>query len=436
MRKMKDSGIEWIGDIPEGWEVRRLKYLVFCNRESLPETTDKEKNIEYIDISSVIEGEGIVNSENMSFASAPSRARRIVYENDIIISTVRTYLKAIAYITYRYDKCICSTGFAVLSANNKVCYSKYIYYFISSEYFVSQVTMLSTGISYPAINASQLLEIFCLLPPLPEQQAIASYLDAKCAEIESSMDSARQSIEKLQAYKLSLITEAVTKGLNPDAEMKDSGVPWIGEIPAGWKVIALRYLGACQNGISKAGNFFGYGSPFVSYKDVYQNMALPEKCSSLIDTTPQEQKIYSVQEGDVFFTRTSETIDEIGFSSVCLKTIEHASFAGFLIRFRPIKNKINKSFSKYYFRSEHHRQYFAQMNIVTRASLGQEVLKKLPVLLPPLSEQQAIADYLDTKCAAIDQLIEDKQQLIDKLSEYKKSLIFECVTGKREIDHV
>ena len=138
--------------------------------------------------------------------------------------------------------------------------------------------------------------------------------------------------------------------------------------------------------------------------------------------------------GDIFFTRTSETIEEIGFTAVCLKTIPNATFAGFLIRVRPITSLITPEFSKYYFRSDSHRCFFVkEMNLVTRASLGQELLKSLPVLLPPLDEQQEIAAYLDRQCAEIDRLIAKKEQIITELEGYKKSLIYECVTGKREV---
>jgi len=138
--------------------------------------------------------------------------------------------------------------------------------------------------------------------------------------------------------------------------------------------------------------------------------------------------------GDIFFTRTSETIEEVGFTSVCLKTIEKATFAGFVIRVRPFTDELIPDYSKYYFSSDAHRRFFVkEMNLVTRASLSQDLLKRLPVLIPSKDEQKEIADYLDKKCTAIDTAIEQKQKLIEKLTEYKKSLIYECVTGKKEI---
>ena len=141
---------------------------------------------------------------------------------------------------------------------------------------------------------------------------------------------------------------------------------------------------------------------------------------------------YSVEAGDVFFTRTSETIDEVGFSCVCEKTIPMATYAGFVIRVRPYNNVLYTGYAKYYFRSSHHRSYLAkEMNLVTRASLGQDLLKSMPVLVPPKAEQKAIASFLDKKCDEIDRIISQKEGLINKLIDYKKSMIYEIVTGKK-----
>lgn len=209
---------------------------------------------------------------------------------------------------------------------------------------------------------------------------------------------------------------------------KDSGVKWIGEIPSYWNVTRLRFLGTTQNGISKSGDYFWSGFPFVTYGDVYNNTILKIP-SGLASSTKEDQLLYSVEKGDIFFTRTSETIDEIGFSCVCLETIQQAIFSGFLIRFRPFKNELDTKFAAYYFRSKIHRNYFSKnMNIVIRASLGQTLLKNLPVLLPLLSEQQAIVSYLDTKVSKIDSYIVIAEKKIAALDELKQVTITDTVT--------
>jgi type I restriction enzyme S subunit len=213
------------------------------------------------------------------------------------------------------------------------------------------------------------------------------------------------------------------------SEYKDSGVQWLGVIPGHWKTMRLGLLGECSNGVSKGGDYFGEGYPFVSYSDVYKNIELPQKVEGLAKSTEDDRQKYSVEYGDVFFTRTSETIQEIGFSSTCLKTIPNAVFAGFLIRFRPTTKELIPEYSKYYFRCNNLRSfYITRMNLVTRASLSQSLLRQLTVTLPPLSEQHSIVSYLDDKCGKIDKMLEGKQKQIELLAEMKQRIIADAVT--------
>lgn len=204
---MKDSGIEWIGEIPSHWEIKSMKYLCSCNDDSLTNSEDKNMCINYVDISSVTFESGIVNYEEMLFKNAPSRARRVTQYGDIIISTVRTYLKAIAIIPddKRY---VVSTGFAVIRA--KYILNRYLDYFIKSEYFINLVSLYSKGISYPAIDSFDLMNIKILEPSIDEQEEIANFLDKKCNAINLSITKKEQLIEKLESYKKSLIYECVT----------------------------------------------------------------------------------------------------------------------------------------------------------------------------------------------------------------------------------
>jgi type I restriction enzyme S subunit len=241
-------------------------------------------------------------------------------------------------------------------------------------------------------------------------------------------------LELYEEEKTAIINQAVTKGLDPDAPMKDSGIEWLGEVPAEWEVKRLRYLGWCQNGIGISSDAFGKGYPFVSYSDVGNNETIPIEVKGLVESSSSDRRKYSVEEGDVFFTRTSETVEEIAYASTCLKTIEDAVFAGFLIRWRPFSNLLDNRFKKYYFRAQVHRRFFVkEMNLVTRASLSQELLKKLPVLIPPLEEQQHIAHHIETECAGIDAKIAKTEKLIALLTEYRTALISEVVTGKLKV---
>lgn len=431
MRQMKDSGIEWIGEIPEGWEVRKVKKIFSIVNGSTPKSDYSDfwdGDIIWVTPAEMSDNIYIIDNSKRKLTTLgyTSCGTTLVPKNSILISS----RAPIGQVALAGNELCTNQGCKALVSNDEISEKFFCYFFKIQS---SALNSLGKGTTFLELSSSELGNFIVPYPPLEEQQRIADYLDAKCAHIDQCQELTRQSMEKLRAYKLSCITEAVTKGLNPDVPLKDSGVPWIGQIPAGWENKRLRYLGTCQNGISKAGEFFGHGKPFISYKDVYLNITLPQNTNSLIDSTESERNLYSVKEGDIFFTRTSETIEEIGFAYTCINTIENACFTGFLIRFRPYRGILNKHFGKYYFRNSALRAYFSQINIVTRASLSQEILKNLPVLLPPLPEQERIAAYLDKKCARIDALLEEKQALLDKLAEYKKSLIFECVTGKREV---
>ena len=223
--------------------------------------------------------------------------------------------------------------------------------------------------------------------------------------------------------------------LNRYPKYKPTGIAWLPELPEGWEVVRLGVLGSLSNGLSKGGESFGTGFPFVAYGDVYRDSALPMMVKGLVQSTLAEQKACSVLRGDVFFTRTSESIEEIGFSSVCLSDLDKATFAGFLIRFRPRGNELMPEFSRFYFRNFRLRAYF-QLRIsglITRASLSQSVLRDLPVLLPPLPTQRAIVAFLDGKCGKIDRWVAAKEREVALLKELKQAMIAEAVTGATHV---
>lgn len=431
MRKMKNSGIEWIGEIPVEWKVCRIKELFH-------EVNERCENGNDFTLLSVSEYYGVapksqrISEDDMLAHAETLDGYKVCKQGDIVMNIMLAWKRALGVSQYAG---IVSPAYCVYRANDELD-SKYFHYIYRTDMYANLFKQFSTGIidSCLRLYPNKFLSLKCQVPPIEEQHRISAYLDNKCTKIDTIIEKQQTIIEKLKAYKLSLITETVTKGLNPEVKMKDSGYEFIGTVPEHWNVCRLRNIGTPQNGISKGGDFFGHGYPFVSYGDVYRNFLLPETVNGLVETTKEEREQYSVKEGDIFFTRTSETIEEVGFSCVCEKTIENATFAGFIIRVRPFIDNLLTAFAKYYFRSNHHRFYLVkEMNLVTRASLGQNLLKSMPVLLPPKKEQQEIADYLDKKCYAIDSAIEKKQALIEKLTEYKKSLIYEVVTGKKEV---
>lgn len=214
-----------------------------------------------------------------------------------------------------------------------------------------------------------------------------------------------------------------------EGKYKDSGFTFLGKIPQLWETFRLKQLGRFQNGISKGGDHFGFGYPFVNYNDIYNDEIRLPVIKGLVNSTKEDRRIYSVKTGDVFFTRTSETIEEIGIAGTCLNTIPKATFSGFTIRFRPKSNRLTKEFSKYFFRAHINRLYLSkEISLVTRASLSQGTLGNLPVLIPPKKEQNQIANYLDAKTKAIDKKEELLEQKILKYRELRKALINQTIT--------
>lgn len=418
----KDCCAKAIGKIPSHWEIGNFRYSGIFTKGKLPASTNlDEKGMPIIGASEMLGKDCRIFSEDSNVPQCTNEDILILWDG------------ANAGITSCNHVGIVSSTAVKYCCNNDNCNKKYLaYLFKAAEPFFKKKV---NGTTIPHMNMKYINEVPLLMPSLDEQESIANFLNQKCDEIDSLISLQEEMISELQAYKQSVITEAVTKGLNPNVQMKDSCVEWIGEIPYNWNIQKLRTLGWCQNGISKSGDYFGedYNYPFVNYTDAYKNYEIPYP-EGRAKSTEEDRERYSIIQGDVLFTRTSETIEEIGFASTCTKTIPEVVFSGFLIRFRPTTNKLYYGFSKYYFRSEIHRAYFVkEMNLVTRASLSQDLLKNLPTILPPLAEQQSIASYLDEKTSQIDALIAIKQEKITELKDYKKSIIYEYVTGKKRV---
>lgn len=430
MRKMRDSGIEWVGAMPRAWKMNTIAQIflqVKCKNTRLQEKNLLSLSYGKVKRKSIDTVEGLLPESFDGY--------NIIEKDDIVLRLTdlqndHTSLR----VGLAEERGIITSAYLTIRNRSNFC-PKYLYYYLHSFDIAKGFYGMGAGVRQ-GLNWDGVKWLKILAPSVPEQERIAAFLDAECAEIDAVLEKTRASIEEYKKLKQAIITQAVTKGIRGDRPMKDSGIEWIGDIPESWEVSSVRYIGQLQNGISKGGEFFGKGFPFVSYGDVYKNYELPHSVSGLIDTTEDERATYSVEYGDIFFTRTSETIEEVGFSCVCKRSIPNATFAGFIIRLRPFcaDEKILTDYAKYYFRGEHIRAYLVkEMNLVTRASLGQTLLKGMSVIVPPKSVQKEIAEYLDDKCADIDALVAKKQQYLTEIENYKKSLIYEYVTGKKEV---
>lgn len=426
-----DSGVEWIGKIPSDWKIERLQWHLY-------EINEKNDPIKTTNILSLTNKLGVVpyseKGNQGNVAKEKFDEYKVAYPDTIVANSMNILIGSVGYCNY--FGCVSPVYYVFKNLKNSNL--RYWDYVFQTSQFQKELRKYANGILEIRLRVSSdsILKRKVAVPSDIEQKKIVKILDNKIYQIDKLIANEEKQIENFKQYKESLIIKVVTQGLNKDVIMKFSGVDWIGDIPSHWKISKIKYIGTTQNGISKSSEYFGHGFPFVSYSDVYRNYSLPSTIVGLIDSNEKEREAFSVKKGDIFFTRTSETIDEVGFSSVCEKTIEKACFAGFLIRLRPfeVDRVINTSFAKYFFRSNLTRRFLVkEMNLVTRASLGQELLKSMYVLLPPMKEQRQIADFLSLKCSIIDNLITIKQSKIEKLQEYKKSLIYEYVTGKKEV---
>lgn len=413
----KDSGVEWLGYIPKEWNNVKLKYLVSITTGN-KDTENKEPDGKY---------PFFVRSKTIEKINTYS------YDGEAILTAGDGDIgKIFHYINGKFD--FHQRVYMFYKFKNILV--KYLYFYIE-ENLHKEVIKLSAKTTVDSLRLPMLQDFVISIPSTQEQITIANFLDNATCKIDTLIQKQQNLISLLKEKRQALISHTVTKGLNPHVKMKDSGVEWLGEVPAHWKVVPLRHLGKLQNGISKSGEYFGSGFPFISYGDIYKNASLPLYANGLAESSEEDRLLYSVQKGDVFFTRTSETMNDIGIASTCLQSIENAIFSGFTIRFRQSDQKLNEHFSKYYFRMGHLQTFFEkQINLVTRASLGQDILKQLPVCLPPLQEQQSIANYLGNVTCKIDTLIAKAQKAIELLKERRTALISSVVTGKIDVREI
>ena len=425
----RDSGVEWLGEIPTHWKVERLKNLATLNDETLSESTDPTFQMTYVDISSVDAEAGISETEAVVFEKAPSRARRVVRDGDVIVSTVRTYLRAIVAIEVPESNLIVSTGFAVIRPRRLK--SSFASYALRAPHFVELVVANSVGVSYPAINASGLACFPIAYPEVDEQDAIASFLDHETARIDGLVARKERLIELLQEKRTALITRAVTRGLNPNLPMKDSGVKWLGDIPAHWNMapVYARYevaLGKMLDAKRVTGESSGRYVRNVDVQWDAVNVAdLPE-----MDFSPSERMRYLLRRGDLLVCEGGE----VGRTAIWEGELDECFYQKAIHRVRPrSESEVPRFFCFLMNALAKGGVFTAGGNPNTIDHLTAIQLRHYRMPFPATSEQRAITALLDRETVKIDALIAKVKEGIDLLKEFRTAMISAAVTGKIDV---
>lgn len=429
MHEMKDSGIEWIGYIPSNWELKRIQF-------SLEEINIKNTPIKTKNVLSLVKDKGVMLYEEKGNKGNKSKndvsEYKLAYENTLIVNSMNVLIGSVGIS--KYFGCVSPVYYVFKENVNSDL--RFINYIFNTREFQKQLRKYANGILEIRLRVSS-YDIFkqkIALPQKSVQNKIADFLDKKCTEIDSLSEDIQKEIDLLEEYKKSVISEAVTKGLNPNVEMKDTGLCDIGKIPNNWCVKKLKYVtkkifkgsGIKKDDVTENGDLgcVRYGEIYTKYNNTICTPISRIKSNILKSSQPFLEK------GDILFTSTGELIEEIG-KNVIYESSEKCAVGGDIIVAR---SNVNSKFLNYaldsgYCRAQKSCNKFKLKVVHIYAS----EIANLRIVLPPPLEQEHISSYLDSKCDEIDKTILEKRQQIETLEDYKKSIIYEYVTGKKEV---
>ena len=423
MREMKDSGIEWIGEIPADWELSKIGAVY-------EERNEKVSDVDFQPLS--ITKQGVVPQLETAAKTNDGENRKLIRKNDFVINS-RSDRRGSCGIS-EYDGS-CSLINTVLKPRRNMCNAYYSFVF-RSERFADEFYRWGNGIvdDLWSTKWSNMKRIYIPAPSLQEQRCIADYLDRKCSQIDDIIARQQAVIEKLKAYKLSVITEAVTKGLNPDVPMKDSGVEWIGEIPEHWKMVRLKFLLSHIIDCPHETPIYSADGDYLVIRTADQDLGKLRTDEDMyrLDEGEYQNRIrrMPLEKDDIVYGREGER-----WGLACLVPESNKYCLGQrMLQFRCKRELFLPRFAMWALNSKF---VYLQGAVDTIGSTSPHVnistVRNFLIPVLPISEQQEIAEYIDKKMSQLDKEIEHRENLICKLNEYKKSLIYEVVTGKQEV---
>ena len=426
-REYKDSGIEWIGQIPKEWELSAIKRLMTLYAGATPKSDDVELwngSIPWITPADYKTEDVYVSHgrRNISEKGLQSCATTILPVNSIVFSK-----RAPIGLVVLNDVPLCTNqGCIGCVPNENAAYSKYYYYVLSA--FTEQFELYGAGTTFKEISATNFANFIVCIPSISEQQKIADYLDKVCGGVDEMVALQETMIEELKAYKQSVITEAVTKGLNPNVPMRNSGIDWIGEIPEHWdKDKIIRIFNLIGSGTTPSssdnepyeGNLNWIQSGDINGGDLYESK------NKISEKTLKKYSALTMYDAPFII---------IAMYGASVGNISISHINGCVNQACCVMSETKQNFKYVFYAIKSAKDYLIYKAVGGgQPNISQSTLKQLWLPVPPLSEQQAIASFLDTKCSEIDALIAIKQQKISELKEYKKSVIYEYVTGKKEV---
>jgi type I restriction enzyme S subunit len=412
---------------------KRLKYVATINDEALGEDTDADFEMQYVDISNVDSSGTIGDLVTYRFEDAPSRARRRVRDGDVIISTVRTYLQAIAQIRQPPANLVVSTGFAVVRPGAEVFDAQYCKYALREPEFLAEVERRSVGVSYPAINASDLASIPVHIHEVNRQRAIADYLDRETARLDALVAAKVRVVGLLAEKRRALMTRAVTRGLDPRAPLRDSGIPWLGEIPAHWIGTRLKFVADVRGGITIGQRYSPTDLIEVPYLRVANvqdgRLDLTEVATVLVPS--DEATACMLEAGDVLMNEGGDA-DKLGRGCVWRGEIVRCLHQNHVFAVRP--RRVLSDWLNIWTSTDGAKAFFESRakQSTNLASISATNINELPIPLPPPEEQGAIIEQVNDASAKLGELCVATERTIALLKERRAALIAAVVTGQIE----
>lgn len=410
MREMKDSGNEWYGTIPATWELNKIKFITTVRSESGKYKANEDR---YIGLENV---NGYSNEVIETDTEYDTSIQSICKKGDVLFSKLRPYLAKVIIVK---GNAFCTGEFINFSS---FCGDKkYLFYAILNPKFIENINASTYGAKMPRANPQYIVDQQICFPPIEEQQRIAEFLDRECGKIDGLKADIQAQIDTLEQYKRSVITEAVTHGLNPSAPMKECSVSWARQIPQHWKVMPNKHL------MTKIKNI----CPIYKGEDILSLTMY----GVIVRDLDAGGKMPSSFDGYQYIKKDNllMCLFDIDVTPSCIGIIKQNGITSPAYSQFKMKKIANARFYYYYYLMLDYTKELLHLAKNLRHSLTEDQLGAIKQLVPPLDEQQKIADYLDDKCAEIEQIIADKKSQIETLDNYKKSLIFEYVTGKKEV---